>query len=92
MTVVPWPGSPEYVAEQIIAREHEAAELDRLRALEADLHRPIVELARELVHLREVAAAAEQAAERVAEHERRGYDHIRIGAFAPLRAALAARR
>lgn len=42
----------------------------------------------ELDRLRAVEAAARAAMVKVAEHDRRGYSHIRTGAFTQLRAAL----
>jgi hypothetical protein len=67
------------------------AELERLQQVEADLSRPIVELARELAYLRTVAEAAAYDMRKVAEHERRGYDHIKVGAFKATREALEAK-
>ena len=69
-------------------REEDARELERLRAMEADLSTPILELAHQLERLRRIEQAAEQAMAKVGDHERKGYDRIRVGAFAALREAL----
>jgi hypothetical protein len=79
--VVAWPGSPDH-------REAEAAELARLRAMEADLPRPVTELTADLHHLRAVASEARTAMAKVADHETKGYARIALGAFTALRTAL----
>lgn len=66
----------------------DAGELARLRQIEADLSRPYIELARDLAHARRVREEAEHAMHKVAEHEHRGYQKIRVGAFTALRAVL----
>lgn len=71
-----------------LQREADAAELERLRAMERDLSRPVVELFHEKARLLQIKEAAIAAVAKVEQHERRGYDRIRIGAFAALRAAL----
>jgi hypothetical protein len=82
--VIAWPGSPQH-------REAEATELQRLQQMEADLSRPIVELARELAYLRGVEAAATAAMAKVDEHRYKGFENIKVGAFARLGKALEAR-
>lgn len=66
----------------------DADELARLRDMEATLARPMLELIRDIAHARNARAAAERDMAKVAEHERCGYKHIRVGAFAATRAAL----
>lgn len=67
---------------------HDLVDLARLRILERDLSRPVVDLLAELAFLRIVRREAELAAAKVEEHERLGYERIRVGAFRRLRDAL----
>lgn len=82
--VIAWPGSPTH-------REQQADELERLRAIEDTLARPFVELAKELAYLRGVEAAATAAMAKVDEHRYKGFENIKVGAFARLGKALEAR-
>lgn len=67
---------------------HDIVELARLRCIERELTRPIVDLIAELAHLRVVADEAAKAMDLVAEHERKGWERIKVGAFDRLRGAL----
>jgi hypothetical protein len=60
---------------------HDVVDLARLRAMERDLSRPVLELLAELVLLRRLAAVTRPAAEKVAAHKRTGWKHIKVGAF-----------
>jgi hypothetical protein len=67
-------------------READEAELEQLRRWYRDLEEtPAMELVRQLDQLRRIERAAGQAMAKVAEHERRGWRHIAVGAFAELR-------
>lgn len=67
---------------------HDIVELARLRCIERELTRPVIDLIAELAHLRVVADEAAKAMDKVAEHERTGYGRIKLGAFDRLRGAL----
>lgn len=70
---------------------HDIVDLARLRTIERELSRPVLDLLTELAYLRIVAREAQDAVAKVDEHERCGYQHIRIGAFAKLRESLGRR-
>jgi hypothetical protein len=67
---------------------HDIVELARLRTIERELTRPIVDLLTELAYLRIVAQEARVAMAKVEEHERTGWERITLGAFGGLRRAL----
>jgi hypothetical protein len=67
---------------------HDLVDLARLRGIERELTRPVLDVMLELAYLRIVAREAQAAVEKVDEHERKGYAHIKVGAFARLRDAL----
>jgi hypothetical protein len=70
---------------------HDVIEMDRLRALEQDLCRPVLELLGELEHYRRIVALARKAAERSVEHKAKGYEHIKVGVNRELAEALGMR-
>jgi hypothetical protein len=59
----------------------DVVELARLRTIERELQRPVLDLLVELTALRRLVKVVRPAAEKVAEHKRKGYEHIRVGAF-----------
>lgn len=69
----------------------DVVELARLRLMERNLLRPVAEVEAELARLQVIAYEARLAAEKVAEHEAKGYSHIRVGAFRRLRDELGVR-
>lgn len=62
----------------------DVADLYRLREMERNQSRPVAELNAALQRLERIAFEARIAVDKVIEHERKGWTHIKVGAFRKL--------